>query len=180
MIQKSLSLMTLTVVAMATTTCLVNDRKGGLRTPDAKPFYTTVDAGETLSTALGEGAAVFVEYQRGGTWRVWTSCDTKTTGRTCQYQINVAPRGRLDWVNGVDLETSDYYERYDDGTFSLFADTSTDTDAIEFATKPGALVDIELFLDGSLDSTYFVWYGNNQVQYGPEGKSPIVFQPDAP
>lgn len=157
--------------------CLLNDRSN-LIVKD-KPYYTTVDAGETLSTELGKGAAAFVEYQRGGRWRLWTSCDTKVTGLMCRYQITVAPRAALGSITAVDLEASDSYERYSDGTFTFFAETGIDRDAIEFTTKPGALIDVELILDGSVDPQYLVWYGNGRVHEGAP-RSPVVFQPDAP
>ncbi len=177
MIHKSLGFGTLALLAAATASCLADARSTA--TAQEKPFYTTVDAGQTLTTDLGEGAGVFVEYQRGGNWRVWTSCDKNVTGRSCHYEVTVSPRAPVEWVNGVDLESNDYYERNGDGTITFVAETGADSDAIEFATKPGALVDIELTLDGNVDPSYFVWFGNDDVRRGAPS-SPVVFQPDAP
>jgi hypothetical protein len=158
--------------------CLISERPDVL-VQDSAPYFSTIDAGETLSTELGRGAGVFVEYQRGGTWRIWTSCDTKLTGMICRYQVNVGPRAKIEEINAFDLESSDYFERYTDGTFTLFADTDIGTDVVEFKTKPGALVDVELIIDGHVDPRYLVWYGNDRIHDGAP-RSPVVLQPDAP
>jgi hypothetical protein len=167
------------LIAIGATGCIVHDRSDTVVVHDDEPYFTTVDADETLSTNLGEGAGAFVEYQKGGVWRLWTSCDTLITGAVCRFEANVYPRGRLDSLAGIDLESSDGYEIYSDGTFTFVAETELGSDGIEFVTDPGALVDIELILDGYVDPSYLVWYGNGKVHDGAP-RSPVVFQPDAP
>lgn len=144
-----------------------------------EPFYTTVDADNTLTTSLGEGAGVFVEYARGGVWRFWTSCDSSVTGYGCKYRLYVYPHGGIAQVDGIDLEETDSVDVHGDGTLTFAATTALDSDTIEVFTTPGALLEAELELDGIIDPSYFVWFGNGVVRQGAP-RSPVVFQPDAP
>jgi len=146
---------------------------------DGGGYYATVDADFVLDTVLGEGAGVFVEYGRGGVWTVWTSCDTLVYGNTCAYQINVVSHATIDTVDEQELEGYDEVELFGRDSFTLFAETATHLDMVQFTTEPGALVEMEVILDGLVSPDRFVWYGNGVVHEGaPE--SPVVFQPDVP
>ena len=145
----------------------------------SKPEVVQIDAGQTLTTDFGQGAGVFVEYQPGGHWKLWTSCDTNVTGQGCRYQLNVRPRGTLGTVEGVDLESGDYFERYDDGSVSFFSDTDHGSDAIQFDVTPGEAISAELIIDGVVDGSFFVWVSDGQVVDGAAG-NPVVFMPTAP
>ncbi|MBM4358711.1 MAG: hypothetical protein FJ096_11460 [Deltaproteobacteria bacterium] len=160
--------------------CGYHDRyHDDLDEPVVEPFYTTIDADHTLTTTLGDGAGMFVEYTRGGIWRFWTSCDTRVTGYGCNYRLFVYPLGGIAAIDGIDLESSDRVDVHGDGTLTFTATTAFDSDAIELVTKPGALLEAELELDGYVEPSYFVWYGNGLVRQGAP-RSPVVFQPDAP
>lgn len=171
------------LVALAANGCGSSPPSSGRTQPAVDPFNATVDAGETLTTQPGNGAGVFVEYQKGGFWRLWTSCDTNVTHAPCQYQLNVTPRGQLGSITGIGLKSSDYFQRYNDGTFSFFAQTELDTNGVDFTTDPGAPIEVELQLDGAVDPTFLVWYGNGTVHANNLGngaeRSPVVFQPNA-
>ncbi len=141
--------------------------------------YTTIDADYVLETDLGYGAGVFVEYSMGGLWYLWTSCDTAVAVGDCTYDIHVLSHSPIDSVAGYDLEGWDNVDPYASDAFMFYADTAFMSDAVEFTTAPGALVEIELVLDGYVAPEYFVWYGNGRVHNGAAG-SPVVFQPDVP
>lgn len=142
-------------------------------------YYTTVDADFVLNTAFGEGAGVFVEYSSGGVWTVWTSCDAALTGDSCAFDVQVRSTAPVATVDELDMEDFDHVELYDDYDFAMIVDTAYHMDRVMFSTEPGALVEIELAIDGIIDPSYFVWYGNGTVHNGaPE--SPVVFQPDQP
>ncbi len=142
-------------------------------------YYTAISSDETLSTELGSGAGLFVEYARGGVWRLWTSCDTALTGHGCAFQIDVASFGRIDAVDGIELEPYDHVDVFKDGTLSFYAETDYDSDAIEIFAAPGALLEVAVALDGVVDPSYVVWVGHGSVNEGAPS-SPVVFQPDAP
>ncbi|MSP24009.1 MAG: hypothetical protein EXR75_02370 [Myxococcales bacterium] len=172
------------ILLMATTGgCVFSERhddddRDGLGR-DVTAFHTTIDSGEMLSTELGSGAGVFVEYARGGVWRIWTSCDTALTGLDCIYQIEVASYGRIDAVDGIDLEPFDTVDVFDDESLTFYAETDYESDAVEVFATPGALLTVSVALDGLVDPSYFVWIGNGAVNEGAPA-SPVVFQPDAP
>ncbi|RLB52282.1 MAG: hypothetical protein DRI90_22320, partial [Deltaproteobacteria bacterium] len=121
-------------------------------------YYTTVDADYVLETDLGYGAGVFVEYSIGGLWYLWTSCDTSLDGGHCAYDVHVIAHSPIDFVAGYDLEGWDNVDQYAADAFSFYADTAYYSDAVEFSTNPGALVEIELVLDGYVAPEFFVWY----------------------
>jgi hypothetical protein len=167
-------------LALGATGCSGHDHGGnGMVDADASPYFTTIDAGHTLSTNLGDGAAVFVEYASGGRWHVWTSCDTAKTGLSCDYRLHVYPRGGIQSVAAFDFEANDRIDDHGDGTLTFVSQTALDSDGMALVSKPGALLDVELELDGYVDPTYLVWYGNDAVHEGAP-RSPVVFQPDAP
>lgn len=140
--------------------------------------YATIDADHTLSTELGEGAAVFIEYQSGGVWRAWTSCDTNLTGYGCAFDVHFSSQSVIETVSTAGLEAEDFVEE-SGANISFYATTYGSSDSIELRTAPGALMTVELVLDGQLAPRYLVWYGNGLVRDGANG-SPVVFQPDLP
>jgi hypothetical protein len=171
----------LPMVAVATSACSArshDDRFHGQ--PDQmEPYHAVIDAGQTLSTKLGEGAGAFIEYKPGGSWKVWTSCDTKLTGLLCHFEVNFLSRGVISEVEGVDLKATDYWQRQGDGSYTLAVDTASDSPGLRFMTPPGAIVDMQLTLDGQIDPTYFVWVGDGSVHDGAP-RSPVLFHPDQP
>ena len=159
--------------------CFIYD--DGVRNDPFAPersVYTTIDAGYTLSTSLGDGAAVFIEYESGGVWRAWTSCDTNLTGFGCMFDVHFSSQAPIETVATSGLETEDFVEE-GAAQLSFYSTTYGSSDGVEFRTAPGALVSVELLLDGQVAPRYFVWYGNGVVRDGANG-SPVVFQPDLP
>lgn len=142
--------------------------------------YTTIDADHVLDTDLGEGAGMFVEYATGGRWTLWTSCDTNVTGALCLWEAHVTARsGGIYDVLEFDTEDFDSVEYFGENGVSFYAETGAFSDAVEFYTEPGTLLEVELVLDGYMAPEYLVWFGNGYVHNGANG-SPVVFQPDQP
>jgi len=177
---RKLSSLAALALLLGSAACGDHRGNGGLYdASEADPYFTTIDAGHTLSTSLGEGAALLVEYERGGTWHLWTSCDTKKTGYNCAFGVYAYPRGGIDTLAALDFEAGDRIDDHGDGTFTFVSSTDVDSDGITLVSKPGALLDVELTLDGAVEPSYLVWYGNGNVHEGAP-RSPVVFQPDAP
>jgi hypothetical protein len=148
--------------------------------PNQGAVYTTIDADHVLDTDLGLGAGMFVEYGVGGRWTLWTSCDTDITGALCNWEAHVSARsGAITDVRELDNESYDYAEYRGDHSLSFYAETGSYSDAVEFYTDPGVLLDVEVVLDGFVAPEYLVWFGNGYVHDGASG-SPVVFQPDQP
>jgi len=178
--RKTLSVGAALAVALATSGCIVVDDHEDFEPHHDAPVYTTIDADHLLTTDLGLGAGLFVEYASGGYWTLWTSCDTDVTGSLCYWEANVTARASsIDEVYEWDTEDHDHVDLYGSNGLTFIADTASHTDSVEFRTDPGALVEIEVFLDDYLAPEYFVWYGNGFVHDGTD-ISPVVFQPDLP
>jgi hypothetical protein len=177
----ALALAAAACLAVCTSGCLIVDDESdyGPVVYPGDPYYTTIDAGHTLSTDIGYGAGLFVEYTSGGLWRLWTSCDTELTDLTCDFEVSVVSQAPIEAIDGFDLEGYDHIDSLGVDAFGFHAETEYSSDAVEFVTAPGALVDIELVLDGAVAPSYFVWYGNGVVWNGAP-RSPVVFQPDMP
>lgn len=151
----------------------------GPNEPPEDPYYATIDRGATLTTDLGYGAGMFVEYAEGGQWTLWASCDSYVSDASCFWRADVIVHDALiDTFDGVGLEDGDYLA-HDGSYLSLDWITSYESDALTFTTAPGALVEVYVYLDGISAPGYFVWYGNDDVQDGAP-VNPVVFQPDAP
>jgi hypothetical protein len=149
--------------------------------PSSSGYYTTIDEGVTLEPTFGfgHGAGLFVEYETGGLWTVFTSCDTLDSGFECQYEINVSTHYPFYSLDGFDLEPGDAVESYSDYDFTMFSWTDVDWDEMQFTTEPGQPVQIELVLDGFVEPAFFRWGGDGAVYEGAP-YSPVVFQPNVP
>src|SRR5690606_8294626 len=97
----------------------------------------------------------------------------------CAYDVYVRSTAPVATIDELDMEPTDYAEPLSDYDFLMIADTGLGSDAVAFTTDPGALVEMELAIDGIVDASYFVWYGNGYVHEGAPF-SPVVFQPDRP
>lgn len=141
--------------------------------------YTTIDADHVLDTVPGEGAALFVEYRSGGTWRLWTTCDTLVSGHSCDFEAHLTASSSIGLVDEIGLEFVDEVRVFEPNALSFYAHTTTQTDAVEFTTAPGAAIEVELLLDGYVAPSYFVWFAAGVVHDGAHG-SPVVFEPNTP
>ncbi len=150
-----------------------------LHEEELEPFLATVDRGEVLTTELGAGAGLFVEYAQGGRWTLWSSCDTDLSARPCLWDVYVASQGAIDGLETRDFESGEDSVHFSsDSSFSMFTTTTSGSDSVSFSTDPGALIRLEVYLDGLDAPDYLVWF-NSGIQSGAP-YHPVVFQPDAP
>lgn len=143
------------------------------------PVWVTIDADEVLETTLGEGAGVFVEYESGGLWRIWTACDTNVTGYTCLFDVYATAGSSIDRVATDDLEAYDQVDITAPDALVFYTETGIDYDGIAFQAEPGAWLELEVLLDGAVDPRYIFWVSDGAVQDGAPG-SPVIFEPDEP
>ena len=142
-----------------------------------EPFYTTIDADQTLGTTLGQGAGFFVEYYTGGTWYLWTSCDTDVTGHSCNFLAHLAASSTIRNLTGIELESYDGFEVSGPRTLTFSANTASQIDGVQFETDPGESLELEIYLDDYLSPGYIFWFGNGQLNEGAP-YSPVVFEPN--
>jgi hypothetical protein len=184
------------VMGAAITGCIIDDggSSGGTQPPpdttrqldDPKQVSITPD--KTLDSPPGQGVGLFVEYVTGGHWHVWTTCDSlvasNADGSTpvCSFDAFLSVvdgSGKITNALGEKLENKDAVTTSGDGSVHFFAETSTDVDGITFDTPPGAVVQLEAYLDGQPDPRFIYWYGD-QILHAGSPTDPVDFAPSAP
>jgi hypothetical protein len=147
--------------------------------PIGPAFETDIETGALLDTELGFGAGLFVEYESGGLWRLWTSCDSLESAHLCEWDVFALSESFIEDVVEIDTEGGDDVDFVSDFEIRFFADTSVDSDTVEILTEPGAWLEIDPFLDGFSAPDFVVWSESGAVIHGAP-RAPVVFFPDAP
>lgn len=144
-----------------------------------EPMIVTIDSDVALDATPGDGVGVFVEYYAGGTYRIWTTCDTAFSGNACGFDIFTS----VDNSSTIVATTEENLEGIDSitvnpgqGTVDLRFDTGNDYDAAVIDVTPGAILRVEVFLDGSSDARFTYWFGNGVLHEGAP-TNPIDFSP---
>lgn len=153
--------------------------------PPADPVPEKVDiqTGETMQAEPGQGAGVFVEYQGGGEWRLWTVCDTAVTGASCTYALTLTPEvgatlsePRLE--EGTD--SNDLVTPLSGGQLSVRFSTRLERDGVVVHMEPpGAALQVRATLDGDADPRIFYWIGPTVLNNGAP-TDPLIFVPTSP
>jgi hypothetical protein len=140
----------------------------------------TVDTGEALTTAVGEGTGVFVEYQAGGHWHVWTSCDTVLTGYGCAYDVTAQVfGGTVSNLRGEELESQDVAGSQCADTAYLSVNTGSNLDGMLFDAPPGATVRVTATLGAAIYKDLIYWVGGG-VAHNDANSNPLDLTPSAP
>lgn len=141
----------------------------------------TIDTGGTMSAALGEGVGVFIEYQTGGQWTLWTSSDLAVGGYQREFDIlaTVIEGQPINDVVGHGLVPGDSLTLTADNQLNLITLTGTGDNGVSFGTSPGAGVELDILVDGVSDSRIVYWVGDGALHQGAPS-NPIGFWPSAP
>jgi hypothetical protein len=172
-------------LASANTGCIIvaDDDDDGVVVVErpAEPMLVTIDSNAILDADPGEGVGVFVEYSAGGNWLIWTTCDTNYSGNVCAFDIfaTVDTASNLEVVQGAGIEGYDFVNVEGSGGIEFYAETSADTDGVQFTTTPGAIVRLEVNIDGQPQPRFIYWVGNGILHEGAP-TSPIDFEPSTP
>lgn len=161
------------------------DHGGGDYVPppvvEETPMLMSIKTDATVSAEPGEGVGVFVEYAAGGTWRIWTTCDTNYSNVACLFDIfaSVDTASELIEVTGADLEGRDEVTTVEEGIVQLAASTSSDIDEMRLVTTPGAILRLEVYLDGASQPRFVYWQGVEVLHQGAP-TNPVDFEPTEP
>ncbi|WP_437649220.1 hypothetical protein [Sorangium sp. So ce362] len=149
--------------------------------PTDEPRLVAIDTDAVLSSEPGEGVGIFVEYAAGGTWKLWTTCDTNSSKVVCSFDLyaSVDTSSELFDIVGTDLEKTDATRLVDEGIAYLHAETGSDIDAMTFTTTEGAIVRLEAYLDGVQEPRYVYWFGDGILHEGAPS-NPLDFEPTSP
>lgn len=149
--------------------------------PDHDPWRVSIDTNAVVHSEPGEGVGIFVEYAAGGTWTLWTTCDTNTSRVICSFDLyaSVDTSSELFDIVGSELERTDAVRLVDEGVAYFHAETGADIDAMTFTTTEGAIVRLEAYLDGELQPRFIYWFGDGVLHKGAPS-NPIDFEPTSP
>ncbi|WP_438028381.1 hypothetical protein [Sorangium sp. So ce233] len=162
-----------------------DDGDGGDSTPPPpptnNPMRVSIDTDALLSSEPGEGVGIFVEYAAGGTWTLWTTCDTNQSQVACSFDLyaSVDTSSELFDIEGIDIEKTDATRLVDEGVAYFHAETGSDIDAMAFTTTEGAVVRLEAYLDGAQEPRYVYWFGDGILHEGAP-TNPLDFEPTVP
>jgi hypothetical protein len=139
-----------------------------------------IDTGAKLQTVAGDGVGAFIEYEQGGRWHVFTTCDTRLSGLPCYFNvIATLPEGAsYGGLSEESLESEDGIYEYADGV-ELATVTREDVDGMYFDAPAGEVVRFEVYLDDGLDARFIYWVGGGAVHNGAP-TNPIDLLPSAP
>lgn len=173
-------------VASAVTGCIIVDHSHDEPyvdpPPPAEPMLVNIDTGVALSATPGDGVGVFVEYYTGGTYFIWTTCDTNFSNAVCPIDVymSVDTASTISGFTASDLEGNDFVNVDDAaGTIDLHVDTASDTDGVEITTTPGAILRLEVQIDGVSQPRFVYWSGDGVLHEGAP-TSPVDFSPTKP
>jgi hypothetical protein len=148
--------------------------------PPADIALYGIDADQGMAQTPGQGAGAFIEYQSGGEWYVYLTCDSNRPGGVpCDWDIQVDLLGGW-WsdLTAAELEPNDYLANEVWGPW-LVAETTGDVDGFYFAAEPGATVSFDVLLDGQDGNGYVFWVSGGAVNPGA-ATNPVDLQPNQP
>jgi hypothetical protein len=143
------------------------------------PIVVLVDPNRTLNAQPGQGVGVFTEYQTGGHWHVWWTCDTAAngTGEPCFFQVAVSvPSGKL-IPSGA--HTSSAFVQPSAQSIDSSTTTTTSIDQIYFDASPGQAIELDARLNGIRDGRFLFFVQNGVVNGGYTGmlSDPLILSP---
>jgi hypothetical protein len=150
--------------------------------PSSQPRTVAIDTGATITAQPGGGVGVFVQYAEGGHWTARTSCDTPTSGASCNYELFfsvVDGSTVLSNPEQRDVAGGDTVDILADGSLHFVSETSTNLDGFTFDATPGASLQLDMFLDGAEQPRFVYWIGQSVLHTGAP-TDPINLAPTAP
>lgn len=140
----------------------------------------TIDADVLLETDPGLGAGAFIEYAAGGRWRIFTSCDTLSSGFSCLWDVIVSPLAgnALFAAAAEELEPGDSLT-WDADSVRLIAHTDVGFDGFSVEAEPGGAVRVDALLDGECANRYMFWNGDGGRHEGSPS-NPLDLVPNTP
>jgi hypothetical protein len=150
----------------------------------AEAMLVDVDTDRTMTAQAGDGVGVFTEYAAGGHWRVFWTCDTNRTNFDCGFDVGISTSGQITNANGDSLEAADQLQlaQAATGNLGVVAQTSTAIKGVTFDTTPGAVITLDVTVDGQRDGKILFFVQDGRVNGGYAGNlaDPLMLEPSSP
>jgi len=146
------------------------------------PMLVEVDTDQTMTADPGKGIGVFIEYAAGGKWHVWWTCDTATTGQSCDFAVSASvTTGTLSNLDASEL-AGGFVATPTPSRVDATVTTSNQTHGLRFTTNPGAVLTVQASVGGVQDGSFLFFVQNGQVNGGYAGKltNPLQLQGKTP
>jgi hypothetical protein len=177
-----ISVLTGCIIVDSNSTSTTNTNGNTTPPPPTDPLTLIIDSDVALDAKPGDGVGIFVEYTTGGRYRIWTTCDTLSSGAICPFDIYTS----VDTSSSIISVTEDNLEGYDSvtvqqnqGTADLHFETDNDYDAITIDVTPGAVLRVEAYLDGKSEPRFIYWVGEGVLHEGAP-TNPVDLSPSKP
>jgi len=185
----------------STTTELDAGLISGDGSASSMPMLVKVDPNAPMTQTPGQGVGVFTQYDTGGHWYVWWTCDTSLSNDACDFAINISvahgditnarPQNFLeaDLLSGggagstlpeggtPDAESTE-------GSPALHATTTTTTtvQGVYFDTAPGAVITLSAALSGEYSGSFLFFVQDDEVNGNYKGmlSDPLELQSSSP
>jgi hypothetical protein len=149
---------------------------GGSTKPSPEPMLAHVDDNMKLNASPGQGVGVFTQYETGGQWNIWWTCDTSITSENCPFDIQVsAEKGSITNAMSQGFASSDSLSAptpgagVTSGGIEAKTLTTTGIQGITFDTEPGATITLSATVGGLYNGQFLFWVQDGQVNGGYKG-----------
>ncbi len=150
--------------------------------PTDQVQHVDIETGEMLTADPGQGAGVFVEYAAGGEYHVFATCDTSTSGLSCQWVMvtSIDPTLSLGAKDDGTLEDDDSITRVDKGAVRLLFNSGSDFDGAVLTVPPGEKLRLNVMLDGCYTTNLVSWISSGTMVQNGAPTDPVDFVPSSP
>jgi hypothetical protein len=152
-----------------------------------QPMLVDVDPNRTMNATPGNGVGVFTQYETGGHWNVWWTCDTSKTSLPCAFDVTVTvSTGTIANVAGQTLEAGDTLTQASPQSVELVTTTTTAIDGVTFDTVVAAgatpIIKLDAKLNGLDDGQYLFFVQDGQINgnYAGTLTDPLMLEPSSP
>lgn len=148
----------------------------GSSDPSLEPMLARVEDGQKMNAAPGQGVGVFSEYDSGGHWIIWWTCDTNITSENCPFDVKLSSE-KSAITNAVSqsftasdtLLTPSTPGAGPTGSIEAKTVTTTGTQGVTFDTDPGAIITLSATVGGLYNGKFLFWVQSGQVNGGFTG-----------
>jgi hypothetical protein len=162
---------------------------GGSKTPSAEPMLGRIDDNVKMNASPGQGVGIFNEYDSGGHWHVWWTCDTNLTSETCPFDVKLeAEKSAITNATSEKFTSSDTLTTPAEpnagpsGGIEAKTVTTSSIQGVFFDTDPGATVTLTATVGGLYNGKFLFWVQGGKVNGGYDGTvtDPITLVGAAP
>ena len=152
-----------------------------------QPMLVDVDPNRTMTADPGNGVGVFTQYQTGGHWNIWWTCDTTLTNESCDFDVTVSvTAGSIANAAGQSLASTDSLDTTSSQQLEVLTNTTTGVQGVTFDTVvpdgTTPVITLDAKLEGQDDPSYlfFVQDGAINGNYTGQLTDPLMLEPSVP